>query len=69
MDPGLALCSTCVRVNILFLEKKISRLCNCIDSAFPSSHICARVLASIVVQIISMSLAIGPVARLRTRIL
>ena len=50
-------------------EKKISRLCNCIDSAFPSSHIRARVLASIVGQIISMSLAIGPVARLRTRIL
>ena len=51
----------------------ISKLYKSINSAIPSKtnhmHIQARMLASIIGQIIFMSLAIGPVARLRTRAL
>ena len=48
-------------------ETKISKLCKTIDSVVPSTHVHARMLASIVGQIISTSIASGPVARLCTR--
>ena len=48
-------------------ETKMSKLCTTVDSVFLSTHMHARILVSIVGQIISMSLAIGPVAHLRTR--
>ena len=48
-------------------QDKVSRLAAAIDNVLPLGVVGTRVLASIVGQIISMSLAIGPVARLRTR--
>ena len=50
-------------------QEKVVRLVSCIDSALLSDMVGVRVLASIVGQVISMSLAIGSVARLRTRAL
>jgi hypothetical protein len=50
-------------------KEKIAKLCRAIDSALNSRLVPARLLASVIGQVISMSLAIGPVARLRTRAL
>ena len=50
-------------------EEKIVKLMHSIDSVLATRLVPARLLASITGQIISMSLAIGPVARLRTRAL
>ena len=50
-------------------EEKIVKLMHSIDSVLATRLVPARLLASIIGQIISMSLAIGPVARLRTRVL
>ena len=49
------------------LKGKISKLMHSIDSVLASRLVPVRLLASVTGQIISMSLAIGPVARLRTR--
>ena len=48
-------------------KAKISKSMHSIDSVLATWLVPARLLASITGQIISMSLAIGPVARLRTR--
>ena len=50
-------------------KEKITKLVRCIQDIGPIDLIRARSLASIIGQIISMSLAIGPVARLRSRAL
>ena len=50
-------------------KEKIAKLVHSVISALAAKLVPARQLASIVGQIISMSLAIGPVARLRTRAL
>ena len=50
-------------------KKKISKLMHSIDSVLTNGLVPARLLASVTGQIISMSLAIGPVARLRKRAL
>ena len=50
-------------------KEKMSKLWHAIDKVLASRLVPARLLASVVGQIISMSLAIGPVARLRTRAL
>lgn len=48
-------------------EDKVSRLKSAIRCISPEMPVHARALASVVGQIISMSVALGPVARLRTR--
>ena len=48
---------------------KISKLKNLIASIDPCSQVQVRLIASVAGQIISMGLALGPVARLRTRAL
>ena len=48
---------------------KISKLKNIIASIEPYSLVRVRLIASVAGQIISMGLALGPVARLRTRAL
>ena len=50
-------------------EEIIVKLTHSIDSVLATRLVPARLLASITGQIISMSLAIGPVARLHTRAL
>ena len=50
-------------------EEKIVKLMHSIDSVLAIRLVPARLLASVTGQIISMSLALGPVARLRTRAL
>ena len=50
-------------------QDEVLRLATAIDNVLPLGVVGAHVLASIVGQIISMSLAIGPVACLRTRAL
>ena len=50
-------------------QLKIDRLKSAIAHVYMLHAITARILASIVGQIISMSLAIGPIVRLRTRAL
>ena len=50
-------------------QEKVLKLNRSIDAVLQSRFVCARTLASITGQIISMSLAVGPVARLRTRAL
>ena len=51
----------------LVREEKISKLRSSVTSMVAAGSCSARQLASVVGQIISMSLAIGPVARLYTR--
>ena len=48
-------------------DEKISNLRLSIEAVLPCFRVCVRKLASIIGQIISMGLAIGPVARLHTR--
>ena len=50
-------------------KEKITKLLHSVNSALAAGLVPAQLLASVVGQIISMSLAIGPVARLRTRAL
>ena len=50
-------------------KEKISKLMHLIDSVLANRLVSARLLASVAGQVISMSLAIGPVACLRTRAL
>ena len=50
-------------------EEKIERLKSVVQKVLPMSQVGVRLLASIVGQIMSMSLALGPIARLRTRAL
>ena len=50
-------------------QHKIDRLKSAIANVYMLDVITAHILASIVGQIISMSLAIGPIVRLRTRAL
>ena len=50
-------------------QDKVWKLNKSIDAVLQSKLVCARTLASIAGQIISMGLAIGPVARLHTRAL
>ena len=50
-------------------EEKIVKLMHSIDSVLATWRVPAHLLASITGQVISMSLAIGPMARLRTRAL
>ena len=57
------LLSACFRVP----AEKIVRLKNNIASTLRSSRLPVRTVASIVGRIMSMSLALGPIARLRTR--
>ena len=50
-------------------EEKVDRLKSVVHRVLPMSWVGVRLLASIVGQIISMSLALGPITRLRTRAL
>lgn len=57
------------RGRFLVPQEKMERLVASINGVLPCHTVCARVLAGIVGQVISMSLAIGPVAHLHTRAL
>ena len=50
-------------------EEKVERLKSVVQKVLPMSQVGVRLLAGIVGQIMSMSLALGPIARLRTRAL
>ena len=50
-------------------EEKVERLKSVVQKVLPMSQVGVRLLASIVGQIMSMSLALGPIARLHTRTL
>lgn len=53
--------------NYIIPEERVDRLKASIEMIAPFRHATARILARITGQIISMSIALGPVARLRTR--
>ena len=69
MGPWLGFTLDRLEGRFLVPQDKVLRLATSIDNVLPLGVVGARVLASIVGQIISMSLVIGPVARLRTRAL
>ena len=69
IGPWLGFIINLVEGKFMVPEEKVSKLVKSIESILAPSLVHVRQLASCVGQIISMSLAVGPVARLRTRAL